>query len=115
MQTSPSRNRYKNPWHDPSRKHGTTNGPAFYEHTDDVYKVHRGVTIFKRHNEHYDCVIDGVCIAQLGGFSKTNFLDAMLDGDQPVASVVAEHLRANGFPLAKAYNFKHEIGTTTLK
>lgn len=87
-------NRYKNPWAEMTN----IRGKEFYENNAPLYCEHRGVQVYRLFDKAFDCVIDGMCVTQLAGFSKPTHLDALLDGERGCVQEVAEHLRANGFP-----------------
>lgn len=95
------KNKYLNPWFESTLRYG----PVHYENDAPLYREHRGVKVYKLNKSHFDCVLDGMCITQLAGFSTTDNLNDLLDGIRPCHATVAEHLRKRGF-LANTY---HEV------
>lgn len=87
-------NSYINPW---KSETNAWMGPVIYTNNAPVYRTHRGVTVYRVHKEQFDCVLDGMAITQLAGFSTTDHLDELLDGMRPCTGKVCEHLRKNGF------------------
>lgn len=88
------KNRYRNPW----ARTLNIPKPEFYENNGPQVFKHRGVEIFRVHDRQFDFVLSGCCIAQRAGFTATEaakVIDGLLDGETPVADVVAVHLKAH--------------------
>lgn len=89
-------NRYRNPWH----KGLNIPKPEYYENDAPCVGNYRGVVVYRLWDTSFDYVLEGCCITQRAGFSRERFtgvIDAILDGKEPVADEVAEHVRACGF------------------
>jgi hypothetical protein len=90
-----ARNRYRNPW----AKILNVPKPEFYENNARVIFTFRGVSVYKLGEQSFDYVFSGCCITQRAGFNEANarkIISDILDGNDPVAQPVADHLKRNG-------------------
>ena len=72
--------------------------PEFYRNDANELYSHRGVSVYKVFDKHYDFVIGGACITQRAGAKdRKKVIDGILDGQEPVSDVVAAHLKTLGF------------------
>jgi len=72
--------RYRNPW----KHNGQRYVDAFYEHNLAPVRVHRGFSIYRIHDAHFDIVKDGVCITQRAGDTNKGLnrvIDNIVDGN----------------------------------
>jgi hypothetical protein len=85
-------NKYRNLWRDKLLRHA----PEFYENDARQVACHRSVRVFRVGPQSFDFVQGDACIMQRCGVD-TRAIDAVLDGKDPVAAPIAEHLRRAGF------------------
>lgn len=100
----------KNPWH---RKDGPYSHPAYTLEGAPVFE-HRGVAVFKRWKS-WMYVLGDTAITERAGFDKSRgaeTIDAILDGTEPSADAVVDHLRANGHKALRygEYNVEFAAG-----
>jgi hypothetical protein len=93
MNTTMTRNRYRNPWHDKLN----VPKPSHYENDAPMVAEYRGVRIFKLFNRAYDFVLGDTCISQRAGITDhRKVIDDMFSGESCCCQAVADHLRAEG-------------------
>lgn len=95
--TSPTRTRYRNPWHDPTRSADPINNPEYFEHDKKPMFTHKGVQVFKVWERRYDYVLQGVCITQRCGASR-EVIDDIMRGVQTLSASAARLVRLEASP-----------------
>lgn len=86
-------NRYRNPWY----KKTIQGGVEFYENDKKPMLVHRGVTVYKILDKHYDFVYEGCALTQRAGATRAiEIIDGLLGGTEVVCDAVADHLEQFG-------------------
>lgn len=101
---------FRNPWF---RKDGPYSRPTYEIEGAPIFE-YRGVSVFQR-SQSWLYVLGDTAITERAGFRKEAapaIIDGLLDGGEPSADEVAQHLRANGHKALTygEYNVEYRAG-----